>query len=108
MKPPPRIKVGARVYTVTLDGARVGEHGAHGLCVPEQEQIFLDPAMSAGTLRETLVHEIIHAVVHDVSASGAAPVFDDDLEERVCSVLAPRLLDTLRRNPRLATYITAP
>lgn len=56
--------------------------------------------------RDTLLHEVIHAVLQLVYLDGASDHFKSkDASERVISALATHLLDTLRRNPELAPYL---
>lgn len=71
-----------------------------GFFLPEQCQIALREDLDIDFLRETLLHEILHA------CALVAGVDDSDPdEERIVRALAPTLLDVLQRNPRLVRYL---
>lgn len=64
--------------------------------------IYLDAIQPADHKRVALLHEVLHGVwhCHDFKAER------EWSEEQVVTFLAPVLLDTLRRNPALVTYLT--
>lgn len=94
---PRSIRVGPFTWTVSYDPFLMD---AVGETKAEQLTIRLKPGHAPDYERDTLVHELIHAcLVH-------SPLeLDHDLEEKICLALAPALLDTLRRNPKLAAYL---
>lgn len=62
---------------------------------------------SVHNVRDTLLHEVIHAVLSLTSLDGQTDVFKTDrMSERVVEVLTIHLLDTMRRNPELVAYLT--
>lgn len=103
-KRPQGVTVGPRRYAVVVDDVVTGGHEAHGLCQAEWERITLSPNQGPATMRESLLHEVLHACFHDAAPFGA--LIGDAKEEKVCAHVAPRLLDTLRRNPALVAYLT--
>lgn len=106
MKPPSKVQVGAKSYAVTVDLAETTKQDAEGVCIARYERIYLAPDLAVGAARVTLLHELIHACFDDHIVGG--PFATEDVEELVCKALAPRMLDLLRRNPRLLTYLVAP
>jgi hypothetical protein len=52
--------------------------------------------------RDTVLHEVLHALL---GVGGAAGLSSDE-EETVVRLLAPTMLDVLRRNPVLVRYLT--
>jgi hypothetical protein len=109
MKPPKRINVGPFVYDVTFDratmDARVREEstaliGHHDGAVLT---IDIDPDQAVGQARDTLLHELLHAIADVTGLSEAW----GDREEEFVGRLSPAILDTLRRNPKLVRYLIA-
>jgi hypothetical protein len=57
-------------------------------------------------IRDTVLHEVVHAVLTMGYLDEAADVFKTErMAERVVEVLGTHLLDTLRRNPELVRYL---
>jgi Zn-dependent peptidase ImmA (M78 family) len=98
-KPPASVMVGPYRYKVVVDDARIPPD-LYGLCDKGKHTISLHPDQSAVRLRSTLVHELLHALC-DLTG-----VDDDKAEERIVTVLAPALLEVLRKNPRLVDWLT--
>jgi len=98
---PRRVKLGGQSWTlqrVHLDD----ELGIFGRFKDRQSLIELDADQGIDQERNTVTHELLHAV------ASTARVFDEpDDEERVVSALAPWLLAMLRDNPALVSYLTA-
>lgn len=77
-----------------------------GATLGQYSLIILSPSQDYQSLRETFVHELLHAAVYDADG-GNETFLDTETEEKVCRLLAGRLVDLIRRNPRLVTYLTA-
>jgi hypothetical protein len=71
---------------------------AVGITVEALRTIAVSGDLVADAERETFLHELLHACI---SASGLS--CRD--EERLVSVLAPRLLEALRHNPVIVAYL---
>lgn len=106
-KLPESIDVGPFTYTVVTD-----ELDVLRTCVSEHKEllgfhdekalrIVVDPSQAPGQQRDTLLHELLHAV----AAMTGADLGDN--EEKVVRRLSPALLDLLRRNPNLVRFLTA-
>lgn len=97
---PAKIRVGPHTYRVVqvphgiLEGA-----GSDGTCNPRHLTIGLDDNQPRSQKADTLLHELIHALLATVK-------LDEDTEEQICLALAPGLLALLRDNPNLVTYLT--
>ncbi len=63
--------------------------------------------MADDKAREVLLHEVLHAIIGTarIPPFHATTEADDDLEEKIVSMLAPLLLHTLRENPGLVRVI---
>lgn len=70
---------------------------------PEQQTITLRPSIAPMCLRDTLLHEVLHAIC---DMTGIAKDLGAEEEEKAVNRLGPALLDTLRRNPALVTFLT--
>jgi hypothetical protein len=87
------------------------EHGGDGgLFIGAHGTIYLryDEESHEQNLRETLLHEILHAVwfVTELSQENAKEW--EDPEERVVGRSSGLLLDVLQSNPKVFKYLTSP
>lgn len=74
-----------------------------GECNPTQLTIFLNPDQALQQMRETAVHESLHAMFF---ASGLAAQMNDAHHEVAVTTLAPWLLMWLRDNKDLLKWLT--
>ena len=79
-----------------LPGSMSGRH------LPSQGKILLSEEPSPDYTADTLLHEVLHALMH------ACGLNLGDQEEDACLALSPILLDTLRRQPDLLAYLLDP
>lgn len=109
MTVPKTIDVGPYRYRVVVDGdaiARVsvadGAPALAGHHDPAAQVITIDPALGPDAMAETLLHEVLHASLEQVP---------NDLttaeEEGLVLGLGFVVLDVLRKNPALVTFLTA-
>ncbi len=111
MKAPDNIKVGYRVYDVTIDKDAINAcaannaagFGHYGECNHEQLVITVDPDQADLMIRETILHEILHACC---SITGIADELGDKLEESVVMRLSPVIMGFLEDNPKTVAYLT--
>lgn len=86
------------------DAVTIGPHryviepGGDGLCVPRRNVIALDGGQPPSQLADTLLHEVVHALLATVK-------LDDDVEEAVALALGPGLLALIADNPELIRSI---
>jgi Zn-dependent peptidase ImmA (M78 family) len=103
--PAPKVVfVGPKTYAIEVSAEQTAKQDAEAVCFAKHEQIYLAPDLAPGTERVAVLHELVHACFDDAAVGGVLDKEDD--EEKVCLALAPRLLDVLRRNPKLVTYLT--
>jgi hypothetical protein len=104
VKPPRRIRVGPVTYEVTSDALAVAEMGHDKLGETQDDfaRIVLHPKQSPAVRRVSLMHELLHAVNEH---TGLDDSLGDKVEEDVTNRIAPALLDTFRRNPKLVAYL---
>ena len=74
--------------------------GGHnfGLMRPLEQRIYVNPRQGEDMARDTLLHEVLHALLIAVGLDG-------ETEERIVAPLATGLLDALQRNPELVEYL---
>ncbi len=89
-----------------LDPRQPQTFEAFGSCDRGKGEIVLrgPDGISEDKCRETLLHEVLHAVI----GTSRIPPFgheDGEVEEGFVSMLAPLLLDTLRDNPDLVNAL---
>ena len=75
------------------------EEGNSGECTFSRCEIHVDPTEAEPNQRDTLLHEVIHAVENDM---------DLGMKERQVLLLATGLLQVLRSNPHLVAYLMVP
>jgi hypothetical protein len=100
---PKEVEVGPYVYTiahgdVTTRRQLGGDHGE----TDHSELIIKINERATGVVRETLVHELLHALS---DLAGLQEQYGAEADEQWCRRIAPWLLDTLRRNPNLVDFL---
>jgi hypothetical protein len=110
VKPPKRITIGPHTYRVVVDRAAIDRISAQsdrhvGQCCHETLVITVDPDLARSQMAETILHEVLHGAF---SLIGACDVLSYDQEESVVRRLSPVLLEALRANERLVSWLTEP
>jgi hypothetical protein len=112
MKPPKSINIGGYVYSVTVDEALAnvvaldnGEGRVLGATRYRHQSIVLDPDQHPQQLRDTLLHEVLHALNDTAYALGDPRT---PIEEETILRLTPPLLTLLRDNPKLVEFLVEP
>jgi hypothetical protein len=95
---PKTLRIGP--YTYTVDSAV--PDGLLGQTDPDALKIHLNPAQPRDNERETLLHEIMHAVF---ALTGMSRKLSSAKEESIIRTLSPLLLEVLLRNPKLRDYL---
>jgi hypothetical protein len=104
---PTAVQIGPMRYSIEQDKAKLNAYcleqtGAYcGYCDHQNLEIVVDPKSAVAKQRETLTHELLHALL-------AASSIGHDLpnNEPFVAKFAPWLLDTLQRNPEVVAYLT--
>ncbi len=94
------------VEAVPADDQRLGpgDRPNMGLCDAKLQHIYIAADLGPDQARDTVLHEVIHALAKITAAVGFLSGAE---EERIVMLLSPLLLDALRANPELVTYLTA-
>lgn len=96
-KMPESIKIGPHTYTLV----RAYRKGANGYCDMDGLKLAVAPRLRKTKAQEVLLHEILHAITHPTLCS--AEKFTD---EEFVTGMTPILLQVLKENPDLLTYLT--
>lgn len=110
---PGKLYIGHLVYEVLEDDATVDRLSVKlrsdldGVSHNGKQLIAIRPGLGGDYKREVLLHEVLHQCLR---VSGADPDKDakagcEDVEERTVVAMAGPLLETLRANPQLYTYL---
>jgi hypothetical protein len=67
-------------------------------------QINVRSTQAPPAMRDTVLHEVLHAILW-VSGLAFNEQMSEETEERIIRNLTPWLLDLLRKNPKLITYL---
>ena len=110
MTMPKTTRVMGQKYTVVLKPGLSTEHphaegmsvDLLGLCDSNAQTIWLEPYQGVDRIRETFLHEHLHAMLGVVGLSSAL----GENEEEVVKRLSPVLFEFLRRNPRAVQFLT--
>lgn len=106
---PSRVKVGHAKYKVRYEQNLASISGANGTCGEDVQEILIDPLMGPDMERDTVLHEILHAVFHLSDVRAHLPKDDNgdakESEEKIIRPLATRLLELLQDNPKLVEYL---
>jgi hypothetical protein len=81
----------------------VPEDGAYGDTDTNTLRIRVRPDLPLDLVRETLLHEVLHAVYRTAGVDSTIM-----REEQIVCAISPHLMDALRRSPGLAEYLLAP
>lgn len=107
---PSTVEVGPLTFEISTDAAALERWKAKDLVDlggrydEATLTITVDGTYAPGFVRETLWHEILHAVF---GVTGIDYEQGTDATERLVRRLSPALLELLRRNPELVGYLTA-
>jgi hypothetical protein len=102
---PGAVKVGQSIYTVhrkrTLDS-----DDKLGLTQARKSRILISKDQSTSAARDTLLHEVLHAVCWESGLCHVLGIEDVD-EERMIRILTPALLGVIRDNTDLMDYLNS-
>lgn len=105
MLPPKKIHVGPFDFDCQHDPEHLAALGGAAAMNFAKLRIVYDKSQAPGYLRDSILHEVIHAAYQQTNLfenSEAA----NEREEALVAALTPRLLDVLRANPKLIAYLT--
>lgn len=111
MKPPKVVRIGpfkweVVVNQVLLDMCNVSsadEVRGDGRCDYQNTRLLISSKLTPDLTADTVLHEILHAISY---STGLVDLLGGESDERMARMLAPALLDVLRRNPALVRYLT--
>lgn len=92
-----QLKVGAINYTVVLEEAELDGSKCSGLVDYDQTRISVSPDQSIQMQPQTLIHEIIHVIMHQAGFT--------EHNESVIEALSYGWLQVLRDNPNVTAYL---
>ncbi len=82
--------------------------GAAGLCGKDSQEIAIDSNLGPTVEREVVIHELLHAIWSQTFLDDKYPDQEANSKgEAIIDELSPRLLDLIRSNPKLVTYLTS-
>lgn len=118
MAMPKKVKIGAQVWDIEersklLDGMLNDD--SYGYTLQQSNLIVIDKGLPISRKRQTLLHELFHAVRYTNGNSGLKPNLEDVLPNEVIltwehyfiGMYEDGFLSVLRDNPALIAYLTA-
>jgi hypothetical protein len=109
-KPPRTLDIGPHVYAVDVNAKRADDASVRyaQVNIPKLE-IVVNPDQHASQMADSLLHEVLHAVMDLQGACvGEAPLVDPKAEEPLVRAMTPLVLDVLRRNPDFVAFLLHP
>jgi len=97
MLPVDKARVGFYTYKLETYDSKVSEN--HGETSRDKKEILLFDNGNEEVLKETTMHECLHALVEDLFGS-------DKKEEKFIRLFSPRLMQFLRDNPELLDWLS--
>jgi hypothetical protein len=111
MEPPKKVQVGPITFAIDISleagliaKTREQKPTTVGHIDHNEQRIYIDGAQGPDQIRDTLLHEVLHALW---GTCGLYVTEAGDHEELIVAMTASLLLDTLRRNPELVAYLVA-
>lgn len=98
MKIPKKVKVGPHIYQIKMVTNMNYEHGSMGITAIDKTTISIDSNSSLTQQEDTLIHEILHTIQHQVNFLDTR---DHEIEEKGVARLTPLLLQVIRDNPKI-------
>lgn len=103
-KLPKKVLVLGKWYSIETDDHLMDDESGSGICKPWQCQIRIGKGLNPQQRRDTLLHEVMHAVF---SETGLTMDFkEDDDEEKIVRRLSTCLLQVIRENPEFTAILT--
>ena len=105
---PKVIHIGPHPYTVVVDEERINKESVEaktrllGYCDSERSEMILRPGQSDSQQKDTILHEVLHAITHQ---TGIQHELGDDDEEKMVVRMTPLLLLVLQSNWDLVEYL---
>lgn len=85
-------KVSGVRYTVKAVKGLMANENIYGRCHKSSKQIFVDSELKGEALQLTLIHELTHALIHEVAADQA---IHWSLEEVICEAVAKAMVGNI-------------
>lgn len=99
VKLPKSVRIGHRNYTIVhWRPAQSAGRGAYGECSLPEAEIRVDTSSGIEKARETLLHEILHAIYYEWAMQ------DEDKEERIVATYATAITTAMVMNPELRKW----
>lgn len=104
-RPPKRVKILGKWYSIK---ASLGfDEDIYGMCKTEKQIIQYFSGLHADQLRDTIWHEILHAIYHETGLSYQISDKEEEspTEEQLVRRSATVELQVLRENPSLVNFL---
>lgn len=100
-KAPASIKIGGQFYSVEEAKELRNDKGEplFGDCDEDILQIRYEKGMRRGKRQEIILHEVLHLVMSDLG-------LEKEAEEKLVTISSKSLLQILRDNPQLVSFLT--
>lgn len=116
MAVPKKVKIGAQMWDIierSRDDDGMINDDSYGYTLQKSNTIVLDKNCPPSRKRQTLFHELFHAIRFSTGSSGIKPNMEDVMPHEVIdiwehyfiAVYEDGMLSTLRDNPKLAEYL---
>jgi Zn-dependent peptidase ImmA (M78 family) len=97
-----KIKIRCFTYTVHFVRQSTEDHGA---TETDSKEIFINTRFSLQNQRETLNHELLHAILEGTAIYGKKYEKDEDQEEDLILAISPTLVQIYQDNKWLRDFV---
>jgi hypothetical protein len=97
------IKIGCFTYKIVYADVKVSD--THGQTCTSNKEILIYKDDNEEVIRETLQHEIMHALMEDITDVIKDMDEAEKLEETFIRLFSPRLMMVMTENPKLVKYL---
>lgn len=103
MIPISTVKIGPFNYKIIYSEAKFSD--THGATCTSNKEIIVYKDSNEESVKETLQHELLHALLEDIVATIKDLEDEGKMEEQLIRLLSPRLMCLAQDNPELVDYL---
>lgn len=110
MSRPNSIRIGATKWDIVWSEKKTKRHPEGndrvlGLTIHKEQTIYIDDSTKECGQKDTLLHEVLHAIMGVYSFAPSARGKELEREEKLICSMTPALLDTMQRNKKAFAWM---
>lgn len=98
-----KVRINGHHYDLAYyDKSNIRKDECYGECQKHRNQILIAPNLNKSVEKETVIHEMLHAIWSEYSLDN---FFPEEQEEVLVTTLAKGIHSVLENNPKLMNYL---